>query len=160
MTGRYLIMRGPAEPGLPSEMNLPSPRKITPSHRRSLGIAIVACCALVLAFIGIRLSQHTQRSGKQPSHSFAADAPPPPATTAICGRPILNSPYNYKGAAGPYSSGTARLPTYGTPGSDFPNDTAGVVLPDQTMNYQNWQLHPDTIYYREPGVHIGSFAAN
>jgi hypothetical protein len=28
------------------------------------------------------------------------------------------------------------------------------------MNYQNWQLRPNTIYYLEPGVHIGSFAAN
>ena len=85
---------------------------------------------------------------------------PPSGHSTICGRPILNSPYNYDGAAGPYSSGTAGLPTYGTPGSDFPKDNAGVVLPDQTMNYQNWQLRPDTVYYLEPGVHIGSFAAN
>ena len=28
------------------------------------------------------------------------------------------------------------------------------------MNYQNWQLRPDTVYFLEPGVHIGSFAAN
>ncbi len=144
-------------------MNPSPPRKITLSHRRSLGIAIVACCALVLAFIGIRLSQHTQRSGRQQSSGLATSAPPAPAAAAptkICGRPILDSPYSYNGAAGPYSSGTAGLPTYGRPGSDFPNDSAGVVLPEQTMNYQNWQLRPNTVYYLKPGLHIGNFTAD
>jgi hypothetical protein len=149
-------------------MNPQSPRRIISGHRRTLGIAIVACCALVLAFIGIRLTQHTQRPGGQQSSGLATKAPPappattapPPATTKICGRPILNSPYHYNGAAGPYASGTAGLPTYGTPGSDFPNDTAGVVLPNQTMNYQNWQLRSNTVYYLKPGVHIGNFSAD
>ena len=45
---------------------------------------------------------------------------------------ILHSPFNYDGAAGSYSSGRAGLPTYGTPGSDFPHDTAGVILPTGT----------------------------
>jgi hypothetical protein len=137
------------------------PRKPAASHRRLLGIAIVACCALVLAFIGFRLSQSTQQSsGPQPQGFAGNPHPVPQGAKAICGSPILNSPYSYHGAAGPYSSGTAGLPTYGTPGSDFPNDTAGVVLPAQTMNYQNWQLRPDTVYYLEPGVHIGSFSAD
>jgi Right handed beta helix region len=120
-----------------------------------LGVAIVGCLVLVFEFIGVHLRSHSP----QP-HRFAADAPPPPAITAICNQPILHSPYSYDGAAGAYLSGTANLPTYGTLGSDFPNDTAGDVLPIQTMDYQNWQLSPNTIYYLEPGVHIGSFAAN
>jgi hypothetical protein len=145
-------------------MNPPSPRRISSGHRRSLGVAIAAGCALVLvvAFLGVRLWQHGQTSDAQQSPGFGDSAPSrtPPTATAVCGRPILRSPYNYNGAAGPYSSGTAGLPTYGKPGSDFPNDTAGDVLPDQTENYQNWQLRPDTVYYLEPGVHIGSFAAD
>jgi Right handed beta helix region len=142
-------------------MNQLSPRKVSLTRRWSLGIVIIVCCALVLAFIGIHLTRHDQGPSGQQPHSFAADAPPPPsAATQVCGKPVLISPYDYNGAAGPYKSGTAGLPTYGTPGSDFPNGTAGNVLPDQTMNYQNWQLRPDTVYYLEPGVHIGSFAAD
>jgi hypothetical protein len=142
-------------------MKPPSRRRITPHRRRSLGIAIAVCCALLLGFAGIRLSQRTQSSEGQQSGISAADASPlPSGTTAICGRPILHSPYHYDGAAGSYSSGTAGLPTFGTAHSDFPDDTAGVVLPAQTKNYQNWQLSPDTVYYLEPGVHIGSFSAN
>jgi hypothetical protein len=85
---------------------------------------------------------------------------PPPAASTVCGQSILNSPYDYTGAAGAYTSGTAGLPTYGTAGSDFPADTAGDVLPPQTMSYQNWQLSPNTVYYLEPGTHVGNFAAN
>jgi hypothetical protein len=140
-------------------VNPPSPRKKTLGHRRSLGITIAACSGLIIAFIGIRLSQHAQPSGGQQSHGSAAGTAPLGAT-AICEKPVLDSPYHYHGAAGPYSSGTAGLPTYGTSGSDFPNDTAGVVLPDQAMDYQNWQLRPDTVYYLEPGIHIGSFSAD
>jgi hypothetical protein len=98
---------------------------------------------------------------EQSTTSTPALVAPAAATGAkICGQPILDSPYGYDGAAGPYTSGTTGLPTYGTPGSAFPDDTAGDVLPDQTENYQNWQLNPSTVYYLEPGTHIGDFAAN
>ena len=97
--------------------------------------------------------------------SLASSPKPQPATSAstgtkICGQPVLNSPYSYHGAAGSYASGKAGLPTYGRPGSDFPGDTAGDVLPAQTKSYQNWELRPDTVYYLEPGTHIGNFAAD
>lgn len=82
------------------------------------------------------------------------------AGTAVCGRPILNSPYDYDGRAGSYSTGTAGLPTYGRPGTDFPNDTAGVVLPAGTHTYYSYQLRPSTVYYLLPGVHVGSFMAD
>ena len=82
------------------------------------------------------------------------------AGTPICGQQILNSPYNYNGAAGSYSSGTAGLPTYGTPGSDFPNDTAGVVLPAGKHSYASYELRPSTVYYLLPGKHIGSLMAD
>ena len=82
------------------------------------------------------------------------------AAAPVCGQAVLKSPFSYNGAAGPYSSGTPGLPTYGTPGSDFPTDTRGVVLPPQTRDYENWMLRPNTVYYLEPGTHVGSFAAN
>ena len=81
-------------------------------------------------------------------------------TAAVCGQPILNSPYNYDGAVGAFSSGTGGLPTYGTAGSDFPKDTAGVVLPAGTKDYESYQLSPDTVYYLLPGTHVGSFQAD
>jgi Right handed beta helix region len=145
-------------------MNPSSPRKTTPRYWRSLVIAIAACCAIAAAFIGLHLSQHTttQQSDARGSNGSAVNvAPPAPPPTAqkICGASVLDSPYSYKGPAGPYSSGKAGLPTYGKPGTDFPHDTSGIVLPPQNMNYENWELRPDTVYYLEPGLHIGSFAA-
>ncbi len=83
-----------------------------------------------------------------------------PRPTKICGQPILDSPFSYNGAAGKYSSGTAGLPTYGAPGSDFPKDTAGVVLPTGTHSYLSYQLSPSTVYYLLPGKHVGFFQAN
>ncbi len=102
-----------------------------------------------------------QQSNVHQSQSIAAGGqPPPPTAKAICGKPILDSPYNYHGAPGPYSSGTAGLPTYGTPGCWTSRAAMRRGSSVQTMNYQNWQLRPDTIYYLEPGVHIGNFSAD
>ena len=85
---------------------------------------------------------------------------PPAAGPLVCGQPALQSPFGYDGAAGAYSSGTAGLPTYGTPGSNFPQDTAGVVIPPGAASYQSYQLSPDTVYYLLPGVHTGGFQAD
>jgi hypothetical protein len=78
----------------------------------------------------------------------------------VCGRPILNSPYNYHGRAGTYSSGTPGLPTFGKPGTDFPNDQTGVILPTGKHSYAGWQLRSNTVYYLLPGEHIGSLMAD
>jgi hypothetical protein len=78
----------------------------------------------------------------------------------VCGRPILDSPYDYDGQPGPYSSGTPGLPTFGKPGSDFPKDTAGVIIPAGKAQYFSYQLRPNTVYYLLPGTHIGSFMAD
>ena len=45
------------------------------------------------------------------------------------------------------------MPTYGTAHSDFPNDTAGTVLPTGTNNFLSYQLKPNTVYYLLPGNH-------
>ena len=97
-----------------------------------------------------------------PSPPPPSPTPPPsaPATAApVCGQPILNSPYDYDGASGAYTSGTAGLPTFGSPGSDFPKDTAGLVIPAGTGDYPSYEINPDTVYYLLPGTHIGSFQA-
>ncbi len=85
----------------------------------------------------------------------------PPTARAVCGRPILNSPFTYDAKAGSYESGTAGLPTYGTPRSDFPQDKHGDIIGTTTkvIDYHSYQLNPDTVYYLLPGTHVGSFQA-
>ena len=85
---------------------------------------------------------------------------PAPVPTRVCGHAILDSPYHYHGRPGTYASGKPGLPTYGTPRSDFPKATAGLVLPAGKHSYSSYQLAPDTVYYLLPGTHIGSFQAN
>ena len=79
---------------------------------------------------------------------------------AVCGQRILDSPFSYDGRAGRYKSGTPQLPTYGTPHSDFPEATAGVVLPTGVNNYMSYQLSPYTVYYLLPGIHTGGIQAD
>jgi hypothetical protein len=112
-------------------------------------VAVVAAGAAALVAVGFM--SHASSPASRPATSTG---------TKVCGQPILNSPYSYDGPTGSYASGKAGLPTYGTPGSDFPDDTAGDVLPAETKSYQNWQLSRNTVYYLKPGTHIGSFAAD
>jgi hypothetical protein len=111
-----------------------------------------------LLMLAVMACTSTSASTAQPySHE---NTPPPPQTARVCGQSILNSPYTYNGTPGNYRSGTAGLPTYGTPHSDFPNDTAGVVLPAGKHGYMSYQLSPDTVYYLLPGEHVGFFQAD
>jgi hypothetical protein len=125
--------------------------------RFGIGLASIGVVAAAAALIALGL---TGALAPTPQHSTPPAASAPRTATKICGQPILNSPYRYDGTAGSYTSGTAGLPTYGKPGSDFPDDTAGDVLPPQTESYQNWQLRANTVYYLEPGTHIGNFAGD
>ena len=130
-----------------------------PGSRRLLGGAIAACFAVALAITGASCTD----AGPGPHPGTGAGSYPragPAAARLVCGQPILKSPFSYDGAAGPYRSGTAGLPTYGTPGSDFPRDTAGVVLPTGTHNYPSYELKPDTVYYLLPGTHTGGIMAD
>jgi hypothetical protein len=97
-------------------------------------------------------------AGAAPTTVTVASAASPSALK-VCGQPILQSPFNYDGAAGSYVSGTPGLPTYGSPGSDFPNDLAGIVLPTGTHSYQAYEMQTDTVYYLLPGEHIGGIMA-
>lgn len=97
------------------------------------------------------------------AHSGALSGPTAPRPTSggtVCGQPVLLSPYDYDGKPGPYPSGTAGLPTYGKPGSDFPADKAGDVLAADGRSYASYQLRPGTVYYLLPGTHSGTFNAD
>ncbi len=70
----------------------------------------------------------------------------------VCDNPTyLQSPYTYDGTATSFTSGQYGLPTYGSPGSDFPNATAGVVVP--AGDNSGLVTQPATVYYFEPGLH-------
>jgi hypothetical protein len=101
-----------------------------------------------------------QAAGNQGGNSGTLGASRSEPGRSVCGQPVLHSPFNYDGTAGSYSSGRAGLPTYGTPRSDFPNATAGVILPVGTHSYASFQLKPNTVYYLLPGVHIGNLQAD
>lgn len=142
-------------------MTAQSPRTINPGHRRLLGSVAVACIVvLVFSLAGIRLLSHKPPPppSRQPRALPAKVAPARPVR--VCGQSILRSPYSYDAAPGAYRSGTPGLPTYGRPGSDFPRDTAGVVVPAGTNDFASYQLNPDTVYYLLPGTHTGGFQAD
>ena len=145
-------------------MNSPSSRTTSAGRRRLLGLAAAACLLVVGVLAGIQFWPHRdqaqQSHSDQPSPAGPVGAAPQALIKPVCGQPVLRSPYTYDGAPGPYRSGTPGLPTYGKPGSDFPNDTAGVVLPTGKNEFLSYQLKPDTVYYLLPGTHVGGFQAN
>lgn len=129
-----------------------------------LGMTVAGCLVLALVYVAVHVLAHSpppkDPSHNQPARGYSAGTGDYSPGTLVCGQPILNSPFSYNGPAGPYSSGTAHLPTYGTPHSDFPNDTEGVVLPNGTNNYMSYQLKPETVYYMLPGGHTGGIQAD
>ena len=145
-------------------MRAPSHRKAGRRKNPLPAIAIIACLAVIAAVLSVHfLSDGSASAPPASSSSQAAAADPairPPDAKLVCDQPVLDSPYSYHGAPGAYSSGTPGLPTYGTPNSDFPDDTAGVVLPAGKNDYFSYQLSPNTVYYLLPGTHIGYFQAD
>ena len=140
-------------------------------HRNVLVYTIAGILVIAAFAIGLTVghggapatkdvSAGDQAAGNQGGNSGTPAASRSEPGRSVCGQPVLHSPFNYDGAAGSYSSGRAGLPTYGTPGSDFPNDTAGVILPAGTHSYASFQLKPNTVYYMLPGVHIGNLQAD
>lgn len=113
-----------------------------------------AWLAAVLLAVTIPVAACTHHAGT-PQHRTAAGGAPG-AGTRICGQPVLNSPWNYNGAAGAYTSGTAGLPTFGSAGTDFPAATAGLVVAagDNTTAAlaATYQVN-NTVVYFEPGTH-------
>ena len=130
-------------------------------------IPVVAVIALLAAVGGYYLSSGHPASASQVTRgntgpSGAAQVTggfgaAPTAGSRICGQSVLRSPYRYAGAASTFGSGAHGLPTYGSPGSDFPKVTRGVIVaPGNNTaaagggSYQ--AAH--TLYYFEPGRHV------
>jgi hypothetical protein len=133
------------------------------SRRILLYCALVAILIIAFVVTGLHLHRsavHNVSSKPSPSSTAPSVTPPSGRATLVCGQPILRSPFYYGGAAGSYSSGTPGLPTYGKPGADFPDDTAGVILPAGTSPYASGRLRPDTVYYLLPGTHDEHFEAD
>jgi parallel beta-helix repeat protein len=119
-------------------------------------MAVAVACVSVLAFGVVRASMGGPESpATTDTFSVAAHK-----ALHVCGRRVLRSPFSYHGKPGRYSSGTAGLPTYGSPRSDFPGDSAGVVLPTGNHSYPSYRLSPHTVYYLLPGTHVGSIMAD
>jgi len=123
-------------------------------YRISPGVAVVSCLLLAGCATSVAdASLPAQSPAKPVAVQFRAGS-------RVCGQPVLYSPFSYDGSAGRYVSGKSGLPTYGSPGTDFPRDTAGVVLPRGTRSYASYQLHPRTVYYFLPGTYSGQFQAD
>jgi hypothetical protein len=138
---------------------------MTPSHRkrRPATYLIVLASAVAVAATGVGLAvtfSHDSTSSaavsKGPivaSQDAAAKSP-----LAICGKPVLVSPWTYNAKAGTYTAKREPhgLPTFGSARSDFPsatkiivvsagNNTAGAVKGAYEASH--------AIVYFEPGVH-------
>ncbi len=143
----------------PGRSRLPRPREGVRPARPGLGKAAFAPLVLLAALAGCTATP-ASHDATQPTVAPTKAAPLPAQHATVCGSRILDSPFTYHGKAGTYSSGTAGLPTYGKPGTNFPKATAGIVLPSGQHSYSSFQLSPDTVYYLLPGKHFGSFQAN
>ena len=123
-------------------------------------MSVLAVAVVLVLAAGVLTVSLRDRPADGTGRPLARAALAGPTGRPVCEQPLLRSPYTYTGRPGPYSSGTPGLPTFGAPGTDFPNAHAGQVLPPETADYQNWQLDPATVYYLAPGMHYGSFSAS
>jgi len=113
-------------------------------------VARIVPAAIAVLFIGI-LGTHLTH----PSHAAGG---PPTSGTSICGQPILDSPYEYNGASGTFTatSEPVGLPTFGSSGTNYPNATSIIVVPDGDNSVAAeegaYQVNYAIIYF-EPGQH-------
>jgi hypothetical protein len=143
-------------------MTAPIRQQRTHGHRRRLALTALAVTAAVGAVILWQLlpgSQDGPAAGPAASSPFRlsyGEAPAEP--TAICGQPILDSPWHYDGAAGTFTAHDkpAGLPTFGSPGSDFPDAAKITVVQagNNTAAAGTGVYNVDhAVVYFEPGVH-------
>lgn len=130
-------------------------KKIISKNPRLLGSGVAGFCILAGVLAAIQGMSHAH-GGNESSNGSSGSTPP----GTVCGQSILRSPYSYHGEAGSYQSGTAGLPTFGKPGTAFPNATHGVVLPTGKNVLASYEVHPNTVYYLLPGTHTGGIQAD
>jgi parallel beta-helix repeat protein len=126
-------------------------------HRWVIAGAVLAVLAACLLTLRVLPGSHRSPAAGLPQPGASAAAPPG-SPVGICNKPILDSPWSYDGAVGTYStSGTpAGLPTFGAPGTTFPDANRLVVVPSgnntTAASSGTYQLNNAVIYF-EPGVH-------
>lgn len=115
----------------------------------------VAC--IVCAVGGCTSAARTVVQDGRPG-SAINESGPPSAGTAVCGSPILNSPWDYHGEPGTFTAANEPegLPTIGSAKSTFPSAAKIIVVPagdnTQAAAQANYQVN-DAVVYFEPGVH-------
>jgi parallel beta-helix repeat protein len=130
--------------------------------RKAIAVTSVAIVLAVAIWAGFQILVSRTSQGPERLDSAGNSAPQasPTSPGTVCGQSALRSPFTSDGPSGDYESGSAGLPTYGGPGTNFPNATAGVVLPAGAHNYFSYNLHPNTVYYLQPGLHFGFIQAD
>lgn len=118
---------------------------------------LLAAAAVIVAGITVPLTVF-HGSGQPLKAAAAAGAPSSPSPGPyICNQPILDSPWYYHGSATKFTSGQyPGLPTYGSAGTNFPDATAGVIIPagDNTAAGQAGDFNANnTVFFWEPGDH-------
>ena len=126
-------------------------------------IAFLAAVALVIAVLAACTAPAASpRAGgvaataAYRARAVAASTPAAPGPF-ICSRPVLDSPWDYSGAATTFTSGQyPGLPTFGSAGTDFASATAGIIVPagDNTAaaRANDYRVNGTVVYF-EPGVH-------
>ena len=131
--------------------------------RRALaGVAVLSTLAVLvwgaLALWPSPTSETVVPTVSEPVTPPAAASAAPESPTPVCGKPILNSPYDYDGEPGTFAVGAAPrgLPTFGTADADFPDLEVLVVIAAGDNNeaagsgaYEGTR----TLYYFAPGTH-------
>ena len=94
---------------------------MTGSRRRIAVAAAAVTMAVAMVILGVLAVPGSPHSRPR-SHVAGIAAGAPTTGTPVCGQPALDSPWNYDGSPGMYTtSGTpAGLPTFGAAGTDFP----------------------------------------
>jgi len=107
---------------------------------------------------GITGSQNSGGTSSSGGSSSGGSGAAPRSGTPICGQPILDSPYSYDGAPGTFTQSGAQpgLPTFGSPGTDFPGAQRIVVVGagdnSAAASAGDYQVDQAIVYF-EPGVH-------
>ena len=134
-------------------------------HGTALGRRRMIRCALPVAALAAILmsgcsggSSSTSVSPTGAASSPGISGPAPTAPTPVCGQPTLDSRWHYDGSPGTFRSQQAPpgLPTFGSPGSDFPGATKIIVVPagNNTAAATAGAYNVDhTVVYFEPGIH-------
>lgn len=136
--------------------------KISSANSKRL-ISVISGCLLLAAALGFWVASRSSAGTDNAGLSAAAEpmiTTAPASAARVCGQRILRSPYDYHGKTGSFRSGARGLPTFGKPGTTFPADKAGVILPSGTHFYPSYKLRPYTVYYLLPGVHVTTIQAD